>query len=451
MTTHPEITHNLSIPPTPDEGWFGGHILQYHGNPLPFLLDNMHQYGGIAHFRVFKYHFYQVNDPELISEVLLKKAKSFQKSALYKKVLGEYLGNGLLISDGDFWKRQRKLSQPAFHTGRIHAYAETMTDYALKLCEQWQVGETVNIAEDMMRVTLFIVAKTLFHTDVSDEAKEVGDAMDVMLHQVIEASRKVVRLPDWMPTPQKFRKQQAIETLDKITMDLINARRDSGKDAGDLLSMLLMVKDDDGVGMTDTEVRDEVLTLFLAGHETTANALTWTFYLLSQHPQIEAKVVDEIQSVLGNRPPTLDDLKNLPYTLMVFKEAMRLYPPAWGFSRQAIEDVEIGGYIIPQKWDVLIVPYVIHRDPNLWHDPETFDPERFSPENEKQIPRYAYLPFGGGARVCIGNSFALMEGHIVLVTVLQRYKLQLVQENVEPEPLVTLRPKGGLHMKVTAR
>jgi len=450
MTAQSELTHHLT-PPTPDEGWFGGHILQYHGNPLPFLLQNMNDYGGIAHFRVFKYHFYQINDPDLIGQVLVKKAKSFHKSALYKKVLGEYLGNGLLISDGDFWKRQRKLSQPAFHTGRIHTYADTMVDYTLQLRDQWSDGEVVNIAEDMMRLTLFIVAKTLFHADVSKDAKEVGNALDVLLHQVIEASRRVVRLPDWVPTPQKFRKQHAIETLNTITMNIINERRASGEDTGDLLSMLLMVRDDDGVGMTDEEVRDEVLTLFLAGHETTANAITWSFYLLSQHPDVEARVVDEIQTVLGDRPPTLDDLRDLPYTLMVFKEAMRLYPPAWAFSRQAIEDVEIGDYTIPKKWDVLVVPYVVHRNPDIWDDPEKFDPERFSADNEKQIPRHAYLPFGGGARVCIGNSFALMEGHLVLATLLQHYKLELVQKTVEPEPLVTLRPKGGLHMRVIKR
>jgi len=448
--TYPDITHDLT-PPTPAEGWFGGHILQYHGNPLPFLLNNMREYGDIAHFRVFKYHFYQVNAPELVGQVLVKQAKSFHKSVIYKRTLGEYLGNGLLISDGDFWKRQRKMAQPAFHTGRIHAYADDMVDYSLKLRDQWQDGEVVNVAEDMMRLTLFIVAKTLFSADVSEDAKEVGEALDVLLHHVVEASRRVVRLPDWMPTPQKRRKQQAIEILDNITMNIINERRTSGEDTGDLLSMLLMMTDDNGVGMTDSEVRDEVLTLFLAGHETTANALTWTFYLLSQHPDIEAKVYDEIHSVLGDRPPTLEDLKQLPYTLMVFKESMRLYPPAWAFTRQAIEDVQIGEYTIPKKWDVFIVPYVIHRMPDLWDDPERFDPERFSPENEKQIPRYAYLPFGGGARVCIGNSFALMEGHLVLATLLQRYKLELVQKTVEPEPLVTLRPKGGLHMRVVKR
>ncbi len=451
MVTYPGLIDEHTTPPTPTEGWFGGHIMQYHGNTLPFLLNNLHEYGGIAHFRVFKYHFYQVNDPELVGQVLVKQAKYFQKSALYKKVLGEYLGNGLLISDGDFWKRQRKLAQPAFHTGRIHAYAETMVDYALKLCDRWQDGETVNIAEDMMQLTLFIVAKTLFNADVRDEAHEVGVALDVLLHHVAGASRKVVRFPEWVPTPEKFRKQQAIETLNHITMDIINERRSSGEDTGDLLSMLLMAQDENGASMTDEEVRNEALTLFLAGHETTANALTWTFYLLSQHPEIEAKVINEIRTHLGDRTPTLADLKNLLYTLMVFKEALRLYPPAWAFSRQATEDVQIGEYIIPKKWDVFIVPYVIHRDPNLWHDPETFDPERFSPENEKHIPRYAYLPFGGGARVCIGNSFALMEGHLVLATILGRYKLNLMQDHVEPEPLVTLRPKGGLKMQVVQR
>lgn len=450
MVSQPIIDDTTRLP-TPDEGLFGGHILQYHGNPLRFLLDNQQDFGRIAHFRVFKYHFVQVNDPELIGQVLVKQASKFQKSALYKKVLGEYLGNGLLISDGDFWKRQRKLAQPAFHTGRIHAYADTMVDYSLKLRDRWQVGETVNVAEDMMQLTLFIVAKTLFNADVRDDAQDVGDALDVLLHFVIEASRRVVRLPEWLPTPQKRRKQQSIDTLNDITMTIINERRATPEDTGDLLSMLLMAEDENGVGMSDEEVKNEALTLFLAGHETTANALTWTLYLLSQHPEIDQRVYDEIHSVLDDRPPTLADLKDMPYTLMVFKEAMRLYPPAWAFSRQATEDVSIGDHTIPQKWDVLIIPYVIHRNPDLWENPEQFNPERFSAENEKQIPRYAYLPFGGGARVCIGNSFALMEGHLVLATLLQRYKFDLAQAKVEPEPLVTLRPKGGLHMRIVAR
>jgi len=439
------------LPPTPDEGVFGGHIFSYHGNPLPFLMRNMLDYGAINHFRLFKYHFYQVNDPELVGQVMVKQAHKFHKSVIYKKVLSEYLGDGLLISDGDFWKRQRKLAQPACHTQRIQAYADIMVDNTLALRDRWQAGQIINVAEDMMQLTLFIVAKTLFDSDVHHEVGKVGDAMDVMLHSVIDKTRRIIRLPEWMPTPQRLRKRQSIDTLNTIVMDIINQRRQSGEDKGDLLSMFLLAEDEHGNRMTDTQVKDETLTMFLAGHETTANALAWTFYLLSQHPDIDQQVYQEIREVLGDRPPTLADLKDLPYTLMVFKEAMRLYPPAWGMGRQAIEVVQLGDYTLPEKWGAMIIPYVIHRNPAVWDNPETFDPERFSSENEKQIPKYAYLPFGGGARICIGNSFALMEGHLVLTTLLQHYQLELAQDHVEPEPLLTLRPKGGLRMKVCKR
>lgn len=439
------------LPPTPDEGLFGGHVFDYHGNPLPFLVRNMQQFGAISHFRLFKYHFYQINDPDLIGQVLVKQAGKFHKSIIYKRVLSEYLGNGLLISDGDFWKRQRKLAQPAFHTRRIQAYADIMVDHSLALRDRWQAGTVVDVAHDMMQLTLFIVAKTLFDSDVHQEVDRVGDAMHVMLHSVIDKTRRIIRLPEWIPTPQRIRKQQSINTLNTIIMDIINQRRQSGADKGDLLSMFLMAEDEDGNQMTDTQVKDEALTMFLAGHETTANALAWTFYLLSQHPEIDRRVYSEIRDTLGDRPPTLADLKDLPYALMVLKESMRLYPPAWGFGRAATETLQLGDYTLPQKWGVMIIPYAIHRNPAMWNNPDVFDPDRFSPENEKEIPKHAYLPFGGGPRICIGNNFALMEAQLILATLLQRYKLELAQSHVEPEPLLTLRPKGGLKMRITER
>lgn len=439
------------LPPTPPEGVFGGHIFCYYGNPLPFLLQNMYDYGAISHFRLFRFHFYQINDPQLIGQVLVKQSSKFQKSVIYKKVLSDYLGDGLLISDGEFWKRQRKLTQPAFHTRRIQNYADVMVEHSLNLREGWQPGQVINIAQDMMQLTLFIVAKTLFDSDVHQEVDEIGGAMDVMLHTVIETTRRIIRLPQWIPTPQRLRKQQSINTLNTIIMNIINQRRQMGSDKGDLLSMLLLAEDENGNRMTDEQVKNEALTLFLAGHETTANALTWTFYLLAQHPEVDQKIYAEIREVLGERPPTLDNLRDLPYTLMVFKEAMRLYPPAWGLGRQAMEEVQLGEYVIPEKWGVMIIPYVVHRNPDIWENPDQFNPERFSVDNENQIPKHAYLPFGGGPRICIGNSFALMEGHLILVTLLQHYRLTLAQSHVEPEPLVTLRPKGGLKMQVHRR
>ncbi len=442
----------LQRPPGKPTAFIGGNLLHYRRNPLGYLMDNARQYGDMVRLMFGPYYVYQVNHPDDVRDVLLTHADKFHKSVVYKRLLSQYLGNGLLISDGDYWKRQRRLAQPAFHTKRINIYAETMVDYTQRLLATWQPGATRNIADDMMQLTLHIVAKTLFDADVSSVSHQVGEALEVLLISVIGESNFLIRMPDWLPTPFRMRKKWSIETLHTIVDDVIRARRATGEDKGDLLSMLLLARDDDGAQMTDEQVRDETLTIFLAGHETTANAMTWTFYLLSQHPQVEAALHAELAQVLNGRAPTLDDLPRLPYTEMVLKESMRLYPPAWSFGRMPIEPVTIGGYTIPKYDTVLIIPYVIHRDARWFPKPETFDPERFNADNEKNIPKYAYLPFGGGARVCIGNSFAMMEAKLILATIAQHYRLTLkAGQRVEPEPLVTLRPKYGMQMQLARR
>jgi cytochrome P450 len=327
-----------------------------------------------------------------------------------------------------------------------------MSDFSEAMLDKWRDGETRNIADDMMKLTLYIVAKTLFDSDVSDDSNEVAEALEVLLRSVIEQSQKIIRLPDWIPTPARQRKQWSIETLHHITMQIIRERRASAEDKGDLLSMLLLATNEDGEGMTDEQVRDEALTIFLAGHETTANAMTWTFYLLSQHPHIEERLYAEVSQVLNGRKPTLADVAQLPYTEQVIKESMRLYPPAWSFARSIVEDFEVRGYTLPKRSTVIILPYVIHRDARWFPNPDQFDPERFSSANEANFPRYAYLPFGGGPRICIGNSFAMMEAKIILASVVQRYHLHLPPNTpVTPEPLVTLRPKNGMRMRLQAR
>ncbi len=445
------LSNSVKLPPGRPPAIVGGNLLHYRRDPLGYLMDNARRYGDVVLIMFGKWPGYQINHPDDVQQVLVKQAHKFHKAIIYKSTLSEYLGNGLLISDGDFWRRQRSLAQPAFHHRRVQAYADVMTEYSVQLRESWRAGETRDIAHEMMSLTLFIVAKTLFDADIRGEQNQIAEALEVLLRSVIEQSQKIIHLPDWVPTPARQRKRWSIDTLHEITMDIIRQRRASGEDKGDLLSMLISAESETGERMTDEQVRDEALTIVLAGHETTANALTWTFYLLSEHPEVEARLREEIVSVLGGQPPTLADLPRLTYTEQVIKESMRLYPPAWSFARSAIEETELGGYLIPKHSTVIILPYVIHRDSRWFADPERFDPERFSPERESDIPKYAYLPFGGGPRICIGNAFAMMEAKIILASILQRWRLQRVSNApVVPEPLVTLRPKGGLPMRITA-
>lgn len=448
-TITPEITR---VPPGPPIGWIGGNLLEFRRDAMRFLLHSAREYGDVVRFFFGPWPAYLINHPDDVHQVLVKQVSKFNKSVIYKQTLAEYLGNGLLISDGDYWKRQRRLAQPAFHTQRIAAYAETMSDYSARMLATWQPGQTRNVADDMMKLTLYIVAKTLFDADVSGQSDRVAEALEVLLHSVIEQSQIIIRLPDWIPTPARARKKWSIEALHRFTMDIIRERRASGEDKGDLLSMFLLAQDEDGGGMSDVQVRDEALTIFLAGHETTANALTWTLYLLSQHPEVEARLHEEVDRVLAGRQPGLADVPQLAYTEQVLKESMRLYPPAWSFARQPLENVELGGYTIPARSTVVISSYVIHRDPRFFPDPERFDPERFAPHNEEQIHKYAYLPFGGGPRICIGNNFAMMEAKLILASIAQRYRLRLAPgHRVEPEPLVTMRPKYGMKMILEAR
>jgi cytochrome P450 len=410
------------------------------------------QYGDLVHLQFGQYgHLFLVKHPEHAHQVLVEKAASFHKGPDYKdpeRGLARFLGNGLLVSDGEFWKRQRRLVAPALHARRVEAYAETMVSLAERLVAGWRDGAVIDVDAAMMRVTLDIVSATLFSSDVSDQAERVGAAMTTLQH----ANMDFDLIPNWVPTPKHLRERKALRDLDGIIYDLIAAWRTHGEDRGDLLSMLLLAQDDDGSRMSDQQVRDEAMTLFLAGHETTANALNWTWYLLAQNPDVEAKLHAELDAVLGGALPKLDDLKRLPYTEMVIKESMRLFPPAWGFGRRAIEDVEIGGYTIPAGSGVNISVYHMHRDPRWWLQPERFDPLRFSPEGEQAQVRYAYLPFGGGPRICIGNAFALMEARLLLAVMASRFRLRLLTNDpVEPEPLITLRPKNGLRMRLEAR
>ena len=445
----------MTLPPGPPP--FNGIVNQLRlfsslqGNTINYFRPWFQQYGDMITLKVGERAVLLVSNPDAIYEILVTKNAQFLKGSMYRnreRGLARFLGNGLLTSDGEFWKRQRKLTAPALHTKRIAAYAETMVQVTLDMIAKWEDQAEIDVDQEMTRSTMQIVGKSLFNAEIDgEEAKQFGAALNVLQH-----SGGMSLLPNWVPTPKKIADKRAIRDLDEIMYGIIAERRRSNEDYGDLLSMLLQARDDDDNGMNDLQVRDEAVTLFSAGHETTANTLNWTWLLLAQNPDAEAKLHEELDTVLAGRTPTLADLKQLPYTEMVVKESMRLYPAAYSFGRMANEDVTIGGYDIPAETDVNIFNYFTQRDPRWWDAPEAFRPERFSPENEPNIRHYSYLPFGGGPRVCIGNSFASMEARLMLATMAQHYQLRLKPgQVVELDPLITLRPKGGLHMRVEAR
>jgi len=417
-------------------------------DPLAFL-SALARYGDVARVPLGSETLYLLNHPDLVRDVLVTNHRNFHKGrGLERAKL--LLGEGLLTSEADFHLRQRRLAQPAFHRQRIAAYGTTMAAYAAKRCDGWRAGAATDVHAEMMALTLAIVGKTLFDADVEHEAGEIGAALTTTFASFhfgffLPFGELLERLP--VPPTLRFRRARA--RLDATIYRLIEERRHSGTDHGDLLSMLLLAQDTegDGGGMTDVQLRDEAMTIFLAGHETTANALTWTWYLLSCHPETEARFHAEVDSALGGRLPTADDLGALPYTRRVLAESMRLYPPAWILGRRALAPFEANGYTIPARAIVLMCQYVMHRDARWFPEPDRFDPERWTPERQAARPKFAYFPFGGGPRVCIGEQFAWMEGIIGLATIAQRWRLRLVPGHpVALQPIITLRPKFGMRM-----
>lgn len=442
-----------SYPPGPKGKPLFGHLFAFRRDPIGFLMSIARDYGDIVHFRVGPQNVFLFNHPDYIKDVLVTHSRNFIKSRGLErtKVL---LGEGLLTSEGDFHHRQRRLIQPAFHRQRIAAYAVIMTDYGARMGERWQDGATVDIAQEMKRLTLAIAGKTLFNADVESEANEIGDALTVAMDEWRTRVLPFSELFDKLPLPGNRRLQRAQNRLDATVYRIINEHRASGVDQGDLLSMLLRAQDEEGDGgqMSDKQLRDEALTILLAGHETTANALTWVWYLLSEHPDVERMLHAEIDRVLAGSPPTFDNVPCLQYTEMVFAEAMRLYPPAWILGRRAIGDYEVANYLLPAGSVVFMSPYVMHRDPRYFPDPLTFDPRRWTPESRASRARFSYFPFGGGPRQCIGEGFAWMEGVLIIATLAQKWRMRLVSGHpVELQPLVTLRPRYGMRMILERR
>lgn len=432
-----------------------GNLLSFRRNPLQFIQTSAKAYGDVVLFRFGpKRNVYLLTDPDLIKEVLVTKQASFRK-AKGLQVAKAVVGEGILTSEGKKHLRQRRLMQPAFHRERIAAYGDVMVRQAALLLEEWKDGEVRDIHHDMMKVTLAIITETMFGKSVKENADEIGHAIDVGLKYVAHKASSFIDIPLSVPTRSNRRFLESNEVLDKTIYALIEERRQSGDTSQrDLLGMLLAARDeDDGTGMTDEQVRDEVMTIFVAGHETTANTMSWIFYLLARHPEAEQKLHEELNAVLGDRLPTVADIPRLTYTNLIVSETLRLYPAAWVINREVVEEVEIGGHTYQPGDTLMMSQYAMHRDERFYDDPEAFLPERFAADLLKRIPPFAYFPFGGGPRVCIGNNFALMEAPLLLATIGQRFRLRLAEPNqaVEPEPLVTLRPKNGLPMRVEMR
>ncbi len=420
---------------------------------LGFGLTMARNYGDIAYYRFGPLRVYQLNHPDLVRQVLFEQPEKFHKPRLVKRAFRPIAGNGLLTSDGELWKQQRKLIQPAFHHRQLAAYGEVMVAHTLRRIQPFTEGEVRDIASEMTKLTLDIVVSSLFGSELPQEARGIGDSMDAVRDAAAYRVNRPLHLPSWVPTRRHLRERRALAEVEQVFRALISARRASNDNREDLLSMLLAAVDEEsGTGMSDQQLRDEMMTLFLAGHETTATALTWTWYLLSRHPEVDAKLHEELHCVLDGRAPQAADLPKLPYTERVIRESMRLFPPGPAFGREPIEDVEIGGYTVRAGSIVIVNTFALQRDPRFYADPERFDPDRFGPGWEERIPRYAYLPFGGGPRVCIGNGFAMMEARLILATVAQHFKLSLESpDEITPVQTVTLRPSGPVRMRLQRR
>ena len=436
-------------PPGPRGHFLIGSLPEVRKDVLGFLTDCAREYGDVVHYRILNTAAYLINHPDLIEAILVQQYRNFVKGRIYRATR-PVLGNGLLTSDGDTWQRQRLLVQPAFHHDRITAYADLAVTETDQLTSGWSNGETIDIYAEMKQLTLLVAAKSLFSAGISNETHVVENAMHVVLEQFSARMNTALLIPENFPTPGNLRLQKAVRHLESLVNKIIQDRRKGNEERSDLLSMLLNARDESGNPMSERELRDEILTLIIAGHDTTALALSWGFFLLAQNPAVEAALRNELQTELGGRLPSSKDLPCLRYTEMVVKESLRLYPTAWGISRVALNDFKIGGYNIPAGASIVMSQWVMHRDPRYFESPLEFKPQRWETEKVGLLPKFAYFPFGGGPRRCIGHAFALMEAVLVLATIIPKVRLTLVPDHpVEAVPSFTLYPRHGIRMVVT--
>jgi cytochrome P450 len=443
-----------NYPPGPRGKPLFGNLLEFYRDPLDFLLRVASDYGDVVHFKLGPYDSFLINNPEHIKDVLVTNYLSFAKSRGLDraKIL---MGEGLVTTnDPEFHRRQRRLIQPAFHRNRVTQYGAEMVECAMRISDGWEDGQTINLTKEVHNITLLIIARSLFGTDLEAETGKIGEAVTTAMEMWPRLALPFSELLDKLPIPSNVRLKRASDYLNKIIYGIINKRRAQRGESSDLISMLLHAKDEEGDGgdMTDQQVRDEVMTLFLAGHETIATALIWTFYLITQNPEVEERLKAELEVVLGGKVPSINDLERLKYTRMVFAEAMRIYPPVWTLARRSIKDYRIDSYVIPANSLIFLSQYVTHRDPRFFNDPLRFIPDRWTPEEEAKRPRFSYYPFGGGPRQCIGDHFAWIEGVLVTATIAQRWELHFLDEHpIKFLPLVTLRSKYDMRMILKKR
>jgi cytochrome P450 len=437
-------------PPGPKGLPFVGNASQYTRDPFGFML-RCREFGPVAYARLSGRPHFQLNEPADVAHVLITNHRNYSKGAVQARE-SSLFGNGLLLSEGEFWRGQRRLMQPAFHRRRVDQYARIMTASTERMLAGWRDGAIRDIHHDMMKLTLEIAVEVLFGADVHDRAHRLARAFAVVGEHFQVVYDRIFFVPEWVPIPGNRRYRQALDSLDREVDRIIQDRRAAKAGGDDLLALLLEARDDDGRPMSDRQLRDEVMGLFMAGHETTAHTLGFACHLLGHHPNQEAKLLAELHGCLGGRLPTVDDLPRLHFTEQVTKEALRLYPAVYSMLREARQDDELGGYHVPAGTTVVLPQWVIHRDGRVYQEPEDFAPERWTTEFERRLPRCAYFPFGAGPRVCIGSSFALMELRLILPTILARWHLEPASaEPLELMASITTRPRRGIAMVVHQR
>lgn len=437
-------------PPGPKPHFLVGNLPLAAQDPLATFLSWAREFGDIFYYRAGWLHVYFLNHPDLIESVLVKNYQNFLKDRVVRNSRW-FFGEGLLTNEGEPWRRQRRLSQPAFHRERVSSYATVMTDYTREMLAHWRDGEVRDIHQEMMQLTLRIVVRCLFGVE-ADEIAAVSGAMNTIMRNTTGLRMLLPPAARYLPLPSMIEFRRAVRRLDETVYRIIETRRRDERDSGDLLSMLIEARDEDGSRMSARQLRDEVLTFLLAGHETTALALSWAWSLLGQHPEVEARLEDELEAKLAGRAPQFSDLPALNYTERVLKEVLRLYPPAWSLARTVISDFDLRGYTIPAGANVVMSQWILHRDARYFRDPERFDPDRWLDPAMQKLPRFAYFPFGGGPRQCIGASFATMEATLILATIAPRFRFEPVPDpELVPIPSFTLRPKHGIRMKLVAQ
>ena len=442
-------------PPGPRGYPILGLLPQVRSNPLRTFLAAADRYGDLVHMKIGPYHGYLTCDPDGIKHVLQKNNRNYHKSPIYAR-LKDAVGEGLLTSEDAFWLRQRRLAQPAFHRERLEAMVDAMVQAIERTVDRWEAvaerGETIDVVAEMTDLTQRVIVRTMFSTDLGTAAEVVNRTWPIVNRRIGETFW-ATKLETRLPLPANLRFRRALSELDSVVYGIIDERRRSGADEPDLLSMFLGARDEEtGERMNDRQLRDELVTMLLAGHETTSLALSWTYFLLSGRPEVDERIAEEARDVLAGRRAAFGDIERLAFTRMVFQEALRLYPPAWGFSRVALADDRLGDYTVPAGSLVYIIPFVVHRRPNLWPDPGRFDPERFTADRVAARPQFAYLPFGGGPRQCIGNQFAIVEALLALSMIARRYRVRLAPgQPIEAQPLITLRPSPGIRATLEAR